>query len=131
MIKPPARAGAGPVGTAPRMDPFPVMENDDVKVTAILVHEAYHREGVAAIGYPPAVVEHIGAVHTEVGDLGVVGAEAGARRVVISHISPADPNLLSDAAWQRAADQSARYPGRITLGNDLDRFPLAKPGKGK
>lgn len=28
----------------------------------ILVHEAYHREAVAAIGYPPAVVEHIGAV---------------------------------------------------------------------
>ncbi|MBD2896578.1 Ribonuclease BN [Actinomadura sp. RB99] len=100
----------------------------------ILVHEAYHREAVAAIGYPPAVVEHIGAVHTEVGDLGAVGAEAEARGVAISHISPADPNVLSDAAWQRAADQSARkarYGGRITLGNDLDRFPLAKPGKGK
>ncbi|MEU6750463.1 MBL fold metallo-hydrolase [Spirillospora sp. NPDC046719] len=176
-IEPPPSAGAGPAETAPRMDPFPVMENDDVKVTAILVphgpvfpalayrietedgvvvfsgdtprtpniprlaagadilvHEAYHREAVAAIGYPPAVVEHIGTVHTEVGDLGAVGAEAEARHVVISHISPADPNVLSDAAWQRAADQSARkarYRGRIGLGNDLDRFPLAKPGKGK
>ncbi|WP_372442026.1 hypothetical protein [Actinomadura violacea] len=34
----------------------------------VLVHEAFHRDAVAAIGCPPAVVEHIGAVHTEVGE---------------------------------------------------------------
>ncbi|KAB2371316.1 MBL fold metallo-hydrolase [Actinomadura montaniterrae] len=172
-IQPPASAGASASNTAPRMDPFPVMENDDLKVTAILVphgpvfpalayrietedgvivfsgdtartpnvprlaagadvlvHEAFHRDAVAAIGYPPAVVEHIGAVHTEVGELGAVGVEADARHVVISHITPADPAALSDAAWQKAADRSARkarYRGRITLGTDLARFPVAKP----
>ncbi|GAA2133525.1 MBL fold metallo-hydrolase [Actinomadura napierensis] len=171
-IQPPASAGASATNTAPRMDPFPVMENDDLKVTAILVphgpvfpalayrietedgvivfsgdtarspnvprladdadvlvHEAFHRDAVAAIGYPPAVVEHIGAVHTEVGELGAIGVESGARHIVISHISPADPSVLSDAGWQKAADASARkarYRGRITLGNDLDRFDVAK-----
>ncbi|WP_106402296.1 MBL fold metallo-hydrolase [Actinocorallia populi] len=171
-LQPPASAGADAQHTAPDMEPFPVMENDDVKVTAVLVphgpvfpalayrietedgviafsgdtartpniprlaadadllvHEAYHRDAVAATGYPPAVVEHIGAVHTEVGELGAIGAESGARRIVISHISPADPSVLSDAAWQAAADRSARkarYRGRITLGNDLDRFQVTR-----
>ncbi|MCO5967902.1 MBL fold metallo-hydrolase [Actinoallomurus soli] len=100
----------------------------------ILVHEAFHCDAVAAIGYPPAVVEHIGTVHTEVGDLGAIGVESGARQIVISHISPADPSVLSEAAWQRAADRSAqkaRYRGRITLGNDLDRFPVARPRTGR
>lgn len=169
-IQPPAAAGAGPAETAPEMDPFPVMENEDIKVTAILVphgpvfpalayriesddgvvvfsgdttrtpnvpklatgsdilvHEAYHRDAIAAIGYPPAVVEHIGAVHTEVGELGAVGAESDARHIVISHLSPADPAALSDAAWRKAADRGARkagYRGRITLGQDLAHFPV-------
>jgi ribonuclease BN (tRNA processing enzyme) len=96
----------------------------------VLVHETYNRDAVAAIGYPAAVVEHIGAVHTEVGDLGAIGVESDARHIVVSHITPADPAALSDAAWQNAADRSARkagYRGRITVGDDLDRFPVAKP----
>ncbi|MEV5824294.1 MBL fold metallo-hydrolase [Spirillospora sp. NPDC052242] len=171
-VRSPASSGASADDPAPEMEPFAVMENDDLKATAILVphgpvfpalayrietddgavvfsgdtartpniprlaadadvlvHEAFHRDAVARIGYPPAVVEHIGAVHTEVGDLGAIGVESGARRIVVSHISPADPSVLSDAAWQAAARRSARkagYRGRITVGGDLDRFPIAR-----
>lgn len=172
-VMPPATSGASPADKAPTMAPFTVMENDDVKVSAILVphgavypayayrfdtdhgsvvfsgdtaptpniprlaneadilvHETADMAILPKLGYPKAVVDHIKTVHTDVTLLGGIAAAASVKALVASHISPADPNILSEAAWRKMLRSSARragFGGDMVLGTDLLRIPVGYP----
>ncbi|MEV0477235.1 MBL fold metallo-hydrolase [Streptomyces prunicolor] len=169
-VLPPTGTGASATNTAPAMAPFTVMENDDVKVTAVLVphgavypgyayrfdtdhgsvvfsgdttpspnvirlarhadvlvHEALYPEGLAALGLPQSLIDHILATHTDVSELGRIAAEAGARTLVATHLSPGNPAATTDATWRRLLRDSARradFGGRMVLGQDLLRLPV-------
>jgi ribonuclease BN (tRNA processing enzyme) len=173
-VLPPSAAGASAATTAPAMAPFTVMENEDVKVTAVLVphgaafpayayrfdtdhgsvvfsgdtaltpnivtlardadvlvHEAIHPDGLAGLGLPQALLDHIRTVHTDVADLGRIAAEAGVGTVVASHLGPGQRDVVSDAKWRRLLQDSARradFGGSMVLGTDLMRHAV-RPGR--
>ncbi|MFK4106182.1 MBL fold metallo-hydrolase [Streptomyces sp. NPDC019531] len=169
-VMPPAAVGASASNTAPVMRPFTVMENDDVKVSAVLVphgavfpayayrfdtehgsvvfsgdtapspnvialarnadvlvHEALYPDGLAGLGLPQSLIDHILTTHTDVAELGRIAAEAGARALVATHLGPGDPAVVSDATWRRLLRDSARradYGGHVVLGTDLLHLPV-------
>ncbi|WP_328353395.1 MBL fold metallo-hydrolase [Streptomyces sp. NBC_00445] len=174
-VLPPAATGASATNTAPAMRPFTVMENDDVKVSAILVphgavfpayayrfdtdhgsvvfsgdtaltpniitlarnadvlvHEALHPDGLASLGLPQSLIDHILVTHTDVSELGRIAAEAGAGALVATHLSPGNPAAVSDATWRRLLRDSAQrseYGGRMLLGTDLMYVPVRRGGQ--
>jgi ribonuclease BN (tRNA processing enzyme) len=88
----------------------------------VLVHEAAAVDRLGGLGLPPALVEHIAAVHTDVADLGEIAAEAGVGSLVVSHLSPGNPKALSDEDWATLLEMSAKragYDGTMILGQDL------------
>ncbi|MCT9082959.1 MBL fold metallo-hydrolase [Streptomyces fulvoviolaceus] len=169
-VLPPAATAASATNTAPAMRPFTVMENDDVKVTAVLVphgavfpayayrfdtdhgsvvfsgdtapspnvitlarnadvlvHEALYPEGLAGLGLPQSLIDHILATHTDVAELGRIAAEADAGALVATHLGPGDPAAVSDPTWRRLLRDSAHrvdYGGRMLLGTDLMHLPM-------
>ncbi|MFD4599214.1 MBL fold metallo-hydrolase [Streptomyces sp. NPDC058464] len=171
-VLPPSAAGASATNTAPVMRPFTVMENDDVKVTAVLVphgavfpayayrfdtdhgsvvfsgdtaltpnivtlaqgadvlvHEALYPAGLAALGLPQSLIDHILATHTDVAELGRIASESGVGALVATHLSPGNPATVSDATWRRLLHDSAdraRYGGRVVLGADLLHVPIGR-----
>ncbi|UUU29345.1 MBL fold metallo-hydrolase [Streptomyces sp. CA-210063] len=171
-VLPPTAIGASATNTAPTMRPFTVMENDDVKVSAILVphgaafpayayrfdtdhgsvvfsgdtaitlntitlarnadvlvHEALYPDGLASLGLPQSLIDHILATHTDVTELGRIAAEAGAGALVATHLSPGNPAAVSDATWRRLLRDSAHrsdYGGRMLLGTDLMHVPVRR-----
>jgi ribonuclease BN (tRNA processing enzyme) len=93
----------------------------------LLVHEVVDLAAFSGPGFPPALVTHLKAVHTDVTALGAIAAEAGVKALAATHLGPADPSLVSDDTWRKLLRDSARaadYDGRITLGQDLMRIPL-------
>ncbi|KPI00191.1 hypothetical protein OK074_5946 [Actinobacteria bacterium OK074] len=162
--------GATATETAPAMAPFTVMENDDVKVTAILVshgavfpafayrfdtdhgsvvfsgdtaptpniptlarhadvlvHEVFEASWFEENGLPAALVAHMLAVHTPIADIGRIGAESDAGKVVLTHYGPNDPADRDHAWWARHAALSRRnadYGGEIVVGEDLLRVAV-------
>ena len=93
----------------------------------VLVHEVVDLAAFAGLGFPPALLAHLRAVHTDVSLLGGIAVEAGAKALVATHLSPGAPALLTDAAWRKLLRDSARkadYPGRMILGEDLMRIPV-------
>ncbi|MFD3586862.1 MBL fold metallo-hydrolase [Streptomyces sp. NPDC058683] len=175
-VLPPTGTGASATNTAPAMAPFTVMENDDVRVTAVLVphgavypayayrfdtdhgsvvfsgdttptpnvtslarqadvlvHEALYPEGLAALGLPQSLIDHILATHTNVSELGRIAAEAGVRTLVATHLSPGNPAATTDATWRRLLRDSARratFGGRMVLGQDLMHIPVSRRSVG-
>jgi ribonuclease BN (tRNA processing enzyme) len=93
----------------------------------LLVHEVVDLAAFSGPGFPPALVAHLQAVHTDVTLLGAIAAEAGVKALTATHLSPADPSQVSDAAWRkllRDSAETAGYRGKVTLGQDLMRIPL-------
>ncbi|MER7690925.1 MBL fold metallo-hydrolase [Streptomyces sp. NPDC097610] len=171
-VLPPAATGASATNTAPAMRPFTVMENDDVKVSAVLVphgavfpayayrfdtehgsvvfsgdttlspniitlagdadvlvHEALYPAGLAGLGLPQSLIDHILATHTDVAELGRIAAEAGAGALIATHLGPGDPAAVPDATWRRLLRNSAHrsdYRGRMALGTDLLHVPVRR-----
>ncbi|MFJ9382089.1 MBL fold metallo-hydrolase [Streptomyces sp. NPDC101455] len=160
--------GATVTDTAPSMSPFTVMENDEMKVTAILVphgavfpafayrfetpdgsvvfsgdtaptanipvlakhasvlvHEVIDTTWFQEQGLPAPIVTHMQDVHTPVSEIGRIGAESGARKMVLTHFSPGDPQARSEQWWARQArvgKKAAGYRGEIVVGRDLLRM---------
>ncbi|MFJ9541382.1 MBL fold metallo-hydrolase [Streptomyces sp. NPDC101225] len=171
-VLPPTTAGASATHTAPAMQPFTVMENDDVKVTAILVphgavfpayayrfdtdygsvvfsgdtapspniialarnadvlvHEALYPAGLAGLGLPQTLIDHILTTHTDVAKLGEIAAESDARTLVATHLGPGDTAVVPDTTWRRLLRTSARhadYHGHMLLGTDLLHLPVQR-----
>lgn len=151
--------------TAPDMTPFLVMEDENVRVSAvlvphgavfpayayrfdtdhgsvvfsgdtartdnmtrlahradILVHEAAALEVLPSLGLRPALLDHIREVHTDVNDLGEIAVDAEVGSLVVSHLSPGNPDAISDEQWQALIDRSgekAGFRGEMRLGTDL------------
>ncbi|MGW0831561.1 hypothetical protein [Streptomyces prunicolor] len=97
------------------------------------MHEALYPEGLAALGLPQSLIDHILATHTDVSELGRIAAEAGARTLVATHLSPGIPAATTDTTWRRLLRDSARradFGGRMVLGQDLLRVPVSRRSAG-
>ncbi|WP_405989676.1 MBL fold metallo-hydrolase [Streptomyces sp. NBC_00986] len=173
-VLPPSGVGASATNSAPAMAPFTVMENDDMKVTAVLVphgavfpayayrfdtdhgsvvfsgdtaptpniirlaahadvlvHEALYPAGLASLGLPQALIDHITSTHTDVAQLGRIAAESDAGTLVATHLGPGQQAVVSDATWRRLLRDSARradFGGSTVLGTDLLHLPVRRRG---
>jgi len=171
-VLPPSGAGASATNSAPAMTPFTVMENDDVKVTAVLVphgavfpayayrfdteygsvvfsgdtaptpniitlaahadvlvHEAVYPAGLASLGLPQALIDHITSTHTDVAQLGRIAAESNAGTLLATHLGPGQQTVVSDPTWRRLLRDSARradFGGSMVLGTDLLHLPVRR-----
>lgn len=164
----PAALGArGPDRVSPAMEPIPVMENDDVRVSAtlvhhppvfpafayrfdtadgsvvvsgdttpsanlialargadILVHEVYTDEPAGDRDGdhddPPTREsarrrQHLVSSHTPLSEVGAVAAQAGVRRLVLTHFIPGD-DALPDEHWEGGV---TGFDGEVVVGQDL------------
>ncbi|WP_406005454.1 MBL fold metallo-hydrolase [Streptomyces sp. NBC_00637] len=110
--------------TAPSPNVVTLARNADV-----LVHEALYPAGLAGLGLPQSLIDHILAGHTDVAELGRIAAEAGVGTLVATHLSPGDPAAVPDATWRRLLRDSAHradYGGSMILGADLMRVPVRR-----
>ncbi|WP_213573837.1 MBL fold metallo-hydrolase [Rhodococcus sp. USK13] len=148
---------------APSMTPFTVMEDDRVRVTAVLVphgpvfpsfafrfdtdygsvtfsgdtaysenvirlanrtdllvHEAINLQGA---DLPEAFRSHMLESHVEVQRVGSVAEQAGARRLVLSHVADITNESIDVDVWNGWAQEG--YGGDATVGSDLQRIQLA------
>lgn len=165
-VMPPAEVGADWTNRAPDMEPFLVMDDGFVRVTAtlvphgpvfpsyafrfdseegsvvfsgdtaysenvirlargcdMLVHEVIDFDFyVNFLGLDPELLQHLLLSHTDVNELGGLAEEAEAERLVLTHLVPGDPRLMSDRQWRRNAQQG--YSGRVFVGDDLMSLPL-------
>jgi len=173
-VLPPSGVGASATNSAPTMAPFTVMENEDMKVTAVLVphgavfpayayrfdtdhgsvvfsgdtaptpniitlaahadvlvHEALYPAGLASLGLPQALIDHITSTHTDVAQLGRIAAESDVGTLVATHLGPGQQTVVPDATWRRLLRDSARragFGGPTVLGADLLRLPVRRRG---
>lgn len=85
-----------------------------------LVHEAMYIPGIDAMlakrpYVPPNLKKFLLAGHTTAEDAGRIAAEAGVRRLVLTHLLPGD-EPIADEVWR---DQAARhFKGDIIVGRD-------------
>lgn len=90
----------------------------------VLVHEAAALDVLPGLGLPPALLDHIRAVHTDVAELGEIAAAAEVGSLVVNHLSP---GVLPDEQWQDLIDRSrerAGFLGEMYLGTDLMTIPV-------
>lgn len=93
----------------------------------ILVHEAIAFEWFADHGYTADMLSHMKTSHTDIVDVAGVAKAAGVKTVIVSHLGPANPFLVSNAQWEQFALRGARkvnYRGQIVIGQDLTRYTL-------
>ncbi len=95
------------------------------KGSDVLVHEAV--SDPRDVGMEPHLARHMLEAHVLVSDVGKVAEAAGAKTLVLSHITdfggPIDPGSWSE----RARDG---YSGAVIVGEDLMRIPLCgRPGR--
>ena len=165
-LQPPTSTGADFTNRAPDMEPFLVMDDGFVRVTAVLVPHgpvfpsyAYRfdsEEGsvvfsgdtsysenvirlakgadmlvhevidvdfyVNFLGVDPSLLEHLRRNHTDVHLLGGLAEKAEVDRLVLNHLVPSDPKLMSDHTWRRNAQRG--FSGRVTVGDDLMSLPM-------
>ncbi|MCD7052790.1 MBL fold metallo-hydrolase [Prescottella equi] len=155
--------GADYLATAPDMEPFTVMEDDRVRVSAtlvphgvcypsfayrfdteygsvtlsgdttysdnllrlaqrtdLLIHEAINVEGS---NLPPVALSHMLDGHVEVQKVGTIAEQAGARRLVLSHIGDITHGVVNATAWHAWAQRG--YTGPVTIGADLQTISIA------
>ncbi|MGH3450127.1 MAG: MBL fold metallo-hydrolase [Haloechinothrix sp.] len=151
--------GADPrIEVAPLMEPFLVSEDDDVRVTAILVN---HPQTFPSFGFRfdtpggsvvfagdttahPNVVtlarsadvlvlspmyqeffasrdsvhsDYMREIHISAADAGDVARAAGVGALVLTHLAPSDPALVTDDQWRNAV--ADRFDGPVVVGADL------------
>lgn len=165
-IQPPASLGSTWQNRSPDMEPFLVMDDGFVRVTAVLVphgpvfpsyafrfdseegsvvfsgdtaysenvirlaqgadmlvHEVIDIDFyVKFLGVDPALLGHLERSHTDVHRLGELAERSAVDRLVLNHLVPADPRLMSDGQWRRNAQRG--FSGRVFVGDDLMTLPL-------
>ena len=94
--------------------------------TDLLVHEAI---GVEGAGLSDASLDHMLQSHVLIDEVGEVAEAAEAKHLVVSHYSDLGAEKVDLSKWRRLAQRG--YGGRATIGEDLDRFTLPRPGRGK
>jgi ribonuclease BN (tRNA processing enzyme) len=96
----------------------------------ILVHEAVDLAWYAAQGYSKTMLGHMSTSHTDIGQVASVAKQANVKTVIVSHLGPGNPQLVSNDAWLQMALAGAHkvgYAGDIIIGQDLARFDLSGP----
>ena len=87
----------------------------------VLVHEAIYLPAIdriaARVPGGARLKEHILRSHTSAEDAGRVAQAAGVKRLVLSHLAPADDPAVTDEMWIDAAHTHFRGP--VTVGKDL------------
>jgi ribonuclease BN (tRNA processing enzyme) len=94
----------------------------------ILVHEAVDLAWYATQGYSKTLLGHMTTSHTDIGQVASVAKQANVRTVIVSHLAPGNPQLVSNGAWLQLALAGARkagYAGDVIIGQDLARFDLS------
>ena len=69
-----------------------------------------------------ALHKHLRVGHTFETEVGFVAANCGARKLVLTHLSPSNPAQFSDARYWRKAKLG--FKGPVIVGNDLDRIQV-------
>lgn len=92
--------------------------------TDLLVHEAI---GVKGAGLGEASLDHMLQSHVESAKVGLVAEAAQAKHLVVSHYADLGAAKVDTSRWRR--DAQTGYSGKVTIGQDLDRFTL--PAKGR
>jgi ribonuclease BN (tRNA processing enzyme) len=93
----------------------------------ILVHEAVDLAWYATQGYSKTLLGHMTTSHTDIGQVASVAKQANVKTVIVSHLAPGNPQLVSNDAWLQLALAGARkagYTGDVIIGQDLARFDL-------
>ncbi len=91
----------------------------------MLVHEVIDfKFYVDFLGLDPSLLQHLLRSHTDVFELGPLAEQAGVERLVLNHLVPADPRLMSDHTWRKNARRG--YSGRVIVGDDLMSVPMRK-----
>lgn len=91
----------------------------------VLVHEAIDLEYFKSDeSMPPALLEHLRASHADVDGLGALAQRAGVKTLVLNHLVPGDPDLVSTSEWQRRAQQG--FDGKVYVGKDRLVVPIGR-----
>jgi ribonuclease BN (tRNA processing enzyme) len=87
----------------------------------VLVHEAMYLPAVdrlvARVPTATTLKKHLIASHTSAEDAGRVAQAAGVKRLVLSHLIPADDPAITDQMWIDAA--RVHFRGPVVVGKDL------------
>ena len=91
----------------------------------LLIHEVIDIDFyVNFLGVDPSLLGHLSRSHTDVTRLGPLAELAGAKSLVLNHLVPADPRLMSDGQWRKKAQRG--YSGKVHVGDDLMSIPLRR-----
>ena len=93
----------------------------------ILVHEAIDLAYFRSHGLAPNFLHHAETSHTDIGLVAGIAEQAGVKTLIVSHLGPADPRMVSDARWKELALAGAAksgYGGQIFIGKENMRFDL-------
>lgn len=91
----------------------------------MLVHEVIDFNFyVNFLGLDPALLQHLLRSHTDVHDLGPIAERAEVDHLVLTHLVPADPRLMSAGTWRKNVQPG--YSGRVHVGDDLMSLPLLR-----
>lgn len=88
----------------------------------VLVHETIDYEFYALRTKSKALLQHLRAAHTFDTEVGFIATKCGARKLVLTHLSPSNPAQFSDARYLRKAKLG--FKGPVIVGNDLDRIQV-------
>jgi ribonuclease BN (tRNA processing enzyme) len=84
----------------------------------LLIHEAIYAPAIDHMGgeAAPTLRDHLRRSHTVTEDVGLVAARAGVKKLVLSHLVPADP-AITDEMW--LAGVRKNFAGEAVVGRDL------------
>jgi ribonuclease BN (tRNA processing enzyme) len=84
----------------------------------LLIHEALYADAIPRMGgeNAPGLREHLLKSHTTTEQVGLVAAKAGVKKLVLSHLVPAFPDI-TDAMW--LAGVRRHFAGEAVVGRDL------------
>jgi ribonuclease BN (tRNA processing enzyme) len=84
----------------------------------LLIHEAIYAPAIDHMGgeAAPTLREHLHRSHTTTEDVGLIAARAGVKKLVLSHLVPADP-AITDEMW--LAGVRRNFAGEAVVGRDL------------
>lgn len=87
----------------------------------VLIHEALYLPGIDAITKRATnatrLREHILASHSSTEDVGRIAAEAGVKKLVLSHLIPGDDPSITDEQWLEGVRR--HFHGELVVGRDL------------
>jgi ribonuclease BN (tRNA processing enzyme) len=93
----------------------------------ILVHEAIDLAYFKSHGLAANFLHHAETSHTDIGLVAGIAQQAGVKTLIVSHLGPADPRMVSDARWKELALAGAAksgFTGRVFIGKENMRFDL-------